>query len=95
MKIGYLSAFILSQAVSLVSFGRDPKRSSAAEQTFHGQFSWASPSNFHESNSGTHGFAFSSLDSWGGCCVWPSLARNALEPCELAFRVAIDCLSAS
>ena len=81
MKIGYLSAFVLSQLYRWFPLVLTPGDRGAA-QTFHGQFSWASPPIFTNPILGTHPFASNSLDSWVGCHV-----RNHVK---IAFRVAID-----
>ena len=74
----------LEPAVSLVSF--DPRRSRAAAQTFHVQLSVGSKSSVRIPSHLT------SSTARGGCRVRGHRppARNAFEPCQIAFRVAMD-----
>ena len=73
MKIGYLSAFVLSQLYrwfpSVLAPGdRRPRR-----KLFAASSRWASPPIFTNAIFGTHTFASNSLDSWGRLsCAWPS-----------------------
>src|SRR6478672_7963310 len=83
----------LEPAVSLVSFGLGPRRSTAAAQTFHGQFSMGFTTNLHESNSSVRiPSHLTPSTAGGGCRVRGHRPRalSALEPCQIAFRVAMD-----